>query len=294
MSLPNSFIRNSFSSSPVKSQSYVEFFAHLNLGDRAAQPYFSMLGLFLLLSLSFTSLISCSYSSGGLDNVSAPEVARDRSSMPDKSSSHDLRPVDLTKSTASSASPMADSLKRVDAVRPSLVAINSLGLAPVKISSAEASRKVSTADLGNISEEAINAFRANTSTEIVSLSEIKGASKSVLGGDKNSLLAFAKNNNIDGLLLVELQSFSSRSGSSFGTNQGAVFGVLLKVIDVASGKEAWEGSYYEQDSAGYLVDIRGGQVKKLQFRSVEDLMQEGFRKLASEFSESRLKAYTAK
>ena len=301
MSSTNPSIPNLFPMSSIKSKSPSQILSYFRIKalGRLLKRLPFVIGLVVSLGFASSSLVSCTYSPVVASPVASDAIvtrpaANNAQKADTQSSAHDQKHLESAPDDVRSSSSATLASKKIAVARPSLVAINSLGLAPVKISSMDVSRKVATSDLTTISAEVVNAFRANTSTAIVPLGEIKGASKAVLGGDKDSLLAIAKSNNIDGLLIVELQDFSNRTGSSFGTNQGAVFGVVVKVIDVASGRDAWEGSYHEQDSAGPLVNISGGHVKKLQFRTVENLMQEGFRKLATEFSESRLKAYMAK
>ena len=178
--------------------------------------------------------------------------------------------------------------------RPSLVGINSLGLAPIKVSSAAVSANVGESDLLEIQDELQSAFKLYTSADVVALKEVKGISKEALAGDTDSLITLAKAKKIDGLLFAELMAFSSRTGSAIGTNQGAEFGVVLQAIDVESGKVAWEGSYYEQDKEAPLVSVSGGELRRPQFRSVESLIKEAFAKLGKDFSEARLKTYLAK
>lgn len=175
-----------------------------------------------------------------------------------------------------------------------LVAINSIGIAPIKVASADVSKHLGNLELSNVQDELQRAFKASTNADVVVLAEVKNPSKGDLLVGLDSLIEAAKKKNMDGLLLTELQAFSSRSGSSFGTNQDAEFGVALKILDVRSGKIAWEGNYHEKDSASALLSIQGGELHKPAFRSVETLIKEGFEKLGADFAAARLRTYLTK
>lgn len=177
----------------------------------------------------------------------------------------------------------------------SLVAMNSLVVAPIRASTSihdsSMGESFGNYDLNSIEQELVTALRGSANVEVAQFAGLKGGNDPGLKVAQDKQLAFVKAHNFDGMVVTELQSISNRSGSAVGTDRGAEFGVVVKVLDTVTGRVSWQGSYHEQDLPAQLVTVEGGKLRQPQFRSLESLVREGFKKIGADFAAARMKTY---
>lgn len=98
------------------------------------------------------------------------------------------------------------------------------------------------------------------------------------------------------LISSEITSYQDRIGSAAGATQVAQVSMRIKILERASSKVVWQGSFSANDeslsqnllNSGVQTNSGSG----LGFSSARDLLKRGFEEIANSFASARLQAFT--
>jgi hypothetical protein len=179
-----------------------------------------------------------------------------------------------------------------------LLKLSTILIAPVSLEGAANDVLVPDSSAKLIEEEFEQSFRASSLeiSRLETLAQLKGLAeaKSLLSAKQlniDQIVQFASKQDLDAVLVLKVNRFSERTGSSYGTNDLASLGILAHLIDVKSKKTIWTGEYDYSDKVKPLISFEEGKLAKLGFKSSAQLVAEAASHISKEFIEARRKGF---